>query len=128
MSYKYIDDVITESFKIITNKKDNVLEIFLTGSFDIEDPVLLVEPFFNSIDSVAYNENISKVQINTLELFFINSSTIKCIIKWIVKSSRGKERQSYFIDFVINKNLLWQMQSFEYLKFLSNERINIVKI
>lgn len=128
MSYKNIDDVITESFKIITNKKDNALEIFLTGSFDIEDPVLLVEPFFNSIDSVAYNENISKVQINTLELFFINSSTIKCIIKWIVKSSRGKERQSYFIDFVINKNLLWQMQSFEYLKFLSNERINIIKI
>ncbi|MBN2547462.1 MAG: hypothetical protein JXB50_16780 [Spirochaetes bacterium] len=128
MSYKYIEDVITENFKIITNKKENILEILLMGSFDIEDPFLLIEPFFNNIDNIAYSENIEKVQINTLELFFINSSTIKCIIKWIVKSSRGKERQSYFIDFIINKNLLWQMQSFEYLKFLSNERINIVKI
>lgn len=125
MSLDKIKDIITDSFKITINNIDKDIELKFSGVLDIEDPYNIIDPFLNNIHNEIINNNIKNIIVNIIELYFINSSTIKSIIKWLVKLPKLSESQKYKATFFINKDLFWQLQSFDSFKYFGKGLVEI---
>jgi hypothetical protein len=123
-----IDDLIISNMKIIIGNISDSSELILYGDFDLENPYLVLDPFFDKVHSEMIKNEIKNINVNAKELNFINSSSIKCIVKWIVAIQKIENLKRYTITFLTNKNALWQNLSFESLKYFAQDIIKITPI
>jgi hypothetical protein len=123
-----IDDLIISNMKIIIGNISDAYELILYVDFDLENPYLVLDPFFDKVHSEMTKNQIKNINVNAKELNFINSSSIKCIVKWIVTIQKIDKNNRYTITFLTNKNALWQNLSFESLKYFAQDIIKITPI
>jgi len=106
--------------KIQVDLLDNAdgLTVKLVGDIDMEDPSLLLDPFFEKVHQGMVAGKIPFVVADFQGLTFLNSSGIKAVAKWIMKLAMLPPDQKYQIRIAHNKAITWQVTSLPTLTFL----------
>lgn len=122
-----IDDLNTEEVTINVQKIDNTLVLKFIGRIDLQNPNLVLAPFFNELHEKIVQNGIKEVKCDIRDLHFINSSGIKCLILWILKIPNLEQKDQYNIVFVIDNNVTWQKSSISFLTALIPDKIFITE-
>jgi hypothetical protein len=88
------------------------------GDIDMEDPGLVLDPFFTTLHAKLLEHKIKEVNTDFKELNFLNSSGIKAVAKWIMKLTELTEAERYSIRIQYNRDITWQVTSLPTLNFL----------
>jgi len=120
-----IESIVGDEINITISDdgSDVVLKFF--GRIDLQNPHILLTPFFNSVHDKLIDNNIKNIKCDIRELHFINSSGIKCLILWILKIPALSVKNQYNITFIIDNNITWQKNSISFLTALIPDKIYI---
>lgn len=113
-----VQPVDEERIKISVSDASNGVVVKFTGDIDMEDPSIILDPFFEQIHNGIIDQSLKEVIADFRELTFLNSSGIKAVAKWIMKLSEVEEIKKYVIKIVHNNEITWQVTSLPTLTFL----------
>ncbi|MBN1522927.1 MAG: hypothetical protein JW904_00480 [Spirochaetales bacterium] len=113
-----IQPIAEERIKIDITDIPQGIQINMTGDIDMEDPSILLDPFFEKIHSGMIAQGLAEVVADFKGLNFLNSSGIKAVAKWIMKLTDLDEKTKYIIKILHNKDITWQVTSLPTLTFL----------
>lgn len=113
-----IEGIKLERIQIEVTDNPNGVTIKFSGDIDMEDPSLVLDPFFDRLHDQVMAEKIPEVAANFKELNFLNSSGIKAVAKWIMKLCELSDSERYNIVIIQNKEITWQVTSLPTLTFL----------
>lgn len=99
--------------------------IQILGDIDARDPRHSLGHFLNEVHEKIISEKIKLVKVDVRKLGFINSVGIKEFTNWIAKVDQLTEAQVYKIQFLLDKNIQWQKNTFTALKWLSEKNIEL---
>jgi hypothetical protein len=121
-----IGELAQEGFSIrVVDTEDSVLVRF-EGSIDIQEPQYVIEEYFNLIHSKMIEIGLKTIYCDFNNLQYINSSGIKCLLKWILQNYQEKNQDKrYSFVFIINDALKWQADGIGFLKKIAPELISI---
>ena len=94
------------------------LTVKFVGDIDMEDPSVILDPFFEKVHQGMVAHKIPFVVADFHGLTFLNSSGIKAVAKWIMKLAMLPPYQKYVIRIAHNKAITWQVTSLPTLTFL----------
>jgi len=94
------------------------LTVKFVGDIDMEDPSVILDPFFEKVHQGMVAHKIPFVVADFHGLTFLNSSGIKAVAKWIMKLAMLPPDQKYVIRIAHNKAITWQVTSLPTLTFL----------
>ncbi len=97
---------------------DSNICVKFKGDIDMEDPGVLLDPFFNKLHEGVVAQKIKEVRADFNELNFLNSSGIKAVAKWIMKLTELEDDRKYIIRILYNRDITWQVTSLPTLNFL----------
>ena len=113
-----IEPINEDRIKIeVTDINDGIAIVF-SGDIDMEDPGILLDPFFDKIHQGAVENNLKEVNADFTNLHFLNSSGIKTVAKWIMQLGELSSDSKYLIKILHNKDITWQVTSLPTLTFL----------
>ena len=113
-----IEPIHDERITIEVNDIPSGLEITFTGDIDMEDPGIILDPFFDKVHQGIVSLKLKEIQANFCGLNFLNSSGIKSVAKWIMKLTELTDENKYLIKIIHNKDITWQVTSLPTLTFL----------
>ena len=114
-----VDEISTESMKIMTSCSDNILEIDFFGEFTLDFPFMKLEVFFSRMHEECINNKLKNVNISSKDRHFINSESVKLLKKWIEKIMALEDHKKYTLTLFIHSSSAWQQINFSTLKSLS---------
>lgn len=121
-----IKQVRNETFKTDTTKNGDTAILFLIGDMDMTNPGELLTPYFKSFHKKLCATGIKKVSLDIHKLTFINSSSIKIILNWLINDVRPMEESiRYQVKLDYNKDLVWQYSAFKPLSLFVSECFSI---
>ena len=97
---------------------DSKITVTFKGDIDMEDPGMVLDPFFSTLHERLLAQKIKEVNTDFKELNFLNSSGIKAVAKWIMKLGEVSEAERYTIYIQYNRDITWQVTSLPTLNFL----------
>ncbi len=118
MNQLNINPIDQERIKIHVTDSDDGLVITFSGDIDMEDPGVLLDPFFEQVHQGMIGRNLKEVAADFTGLNFLNSSGIKSVAKWIMKLGDLHSENKYLIRIIHNKDITWQVTSLPTLTFL----------
>ncbi len=118
MNQLNIEPINEERIKIDVADTPEGLTISFSGDIDMEDPGVLLDPFFEKIHEGAIAKHLNEVTADFTGLNFLNSSGIKSVAKWIMKLGDLSSDNKYLIRVIHNKDITWQVTSLPTLTFL----------
>lgn len=101
--------------------KDDILSI--TGTIDSSSPGEFLAPFFKSLHDEIVKEGLEKINVDITGLSYLNSSSIKELVTWIIMQKSLPEDREYTINFICNSEYLWQESSISTVSFLNPLKI-----
>jgi hypothetical protein len=121
-----IGELAQEGFRIEVADTKNTVTVIFDGSIDIQEPQYVLEDYFNLIHTKMIEKGLKTVYCDFNKLHYINSSGIKCLLKWILKNYQGLDQnQKYAYIFIIDDNMKWQADGIGFLKKIAPELISI---
>jgi hypothetical protein len=109
-----IEQVHLENFRTKTDLTGGIATLYLIGDLDMTYPDEILTPFFNNFHERVYTKGIKEVKLDVKELTFINSSSIKVILNWLLHKVKSlEESTNYKVKLVYKKDLLWQISAFK---------------
>lgn len=118
MNRMNIDSIHEDRIKIDVADVPSGIEIKFAGDIDMEDPGIILDPFFEKVHKCIIDQKLKEVQANFSELNFLNSSGIKSVAKWIMKLAELPDDKKYLIKIIHNRDITWQVTSLPTLTFL----------
>lgn len=97
--------------------------VAVTGTIDSASPSDFLRPFFQALHAEIVKERIKKIDFDITGLSYLNSSSIKEIVSWIILQKSLPEEDSYSINFICNPEYLWQESSISTVSFLNPGQI-----
>jgi len=113
-----IDPVRQDKIKMELLDNAEGLKVTFVGDIDMEDPSIVLDPFFEKIHQGMVSKKIPFIVADFTGLTFLNSSGIKAVAKWIMKLAMLPPDQKYQIRIAHNKAITWQVTSLPTLTFL----------
>jgi hypothetical protein len=104
---------------------ENTIKILLRGSVDMVSPDSKLNPYFARIHTAVVTNGFKAIYCDVRELDFINSSGIKCFLKWVMKVPQLSPHKQYNIIFYISKEMEWQEISLGFIKRLAPDYVKI---
>ena len=104
-----------ETYEKVTLSADNDTAIF-EGKIDSANPDVFLTPFFDKI----MEQMGEQVKFDVTRLFFLNSSGIKCIVRFIVNKNPDAK-----VIFITDKEKTWQRTSLSIIQTLDKKNISI---
>jgi hypothetical protein len=96
----------------------------MKGNADAEaEPGL--DTLLEQVDEEARRGRIARVVVDIRDLYFMNSSCISLLVRWIDTLSRGPREGRYGIRFIANPNLRWQKRTLSALGAMGQEVVTI---
>jgi hypothetical protein len=92
----------------------------------MQDPGILLDPLFEKVHNVMLASGLKTVELDVINLTFLNSSGIKAIAKWIMKLATVEAGKKYLIKIIQNKAIAWQATSLQTLTFLVPGSVNVL--
>ena len=102
-------------YKFFNNKlqiKVDGSSIIMTGEINEKEPGKDLKDFFEELNLYFVDKKINEVSIDVRSLFFLNSSGIKEIIKWVMNLNEIYRKSHGKIKFYCSKDIIWQKPSF----------------
>lgn len=113
-----LNDILHERVSIhVADSGAGVLVSFV-GDIDMQDPSLLLGPFFEKFHKGALDAGLPTVEVDFRQLNFLNSSGIKALAKWAILLASVTPEKRYQIRVYHNKLSTWQNTSLPTLAFL----------
>lgn len=121
-----IGELAQEGFKLEVSDTANTVVVSFEGSIDIQEPQYVIEEYLNLVHTKMVESRLKTIYCDFNKLHYINSSGIKCLLKWILKNYQEMDqKQRYSFIFIINENLKWQADGIGFLKKIAPELISI---
>ncbi|HBD95503.1 MAG: hypothetical protein A2015_08025 [Spirochaetes bacterium GWF1_31_7] len=95
----------------------------IIGTIDSSTPGEFLSPFFKSLHEQIVSSNVKKINIDITGLSYINSSSIKELVSWIIMQKSLPDDQEYMMNFICNSEYLWQDSSITTVSFLNPSKI-----
>jgi hypothetical protein len=124
-----VDDLVYENFTFTLRDTDDGIMISCDGTIDMEYPQTTLDTYFGRIHEAVINNKIKTVYCDLTQLLFINSSGIRCLIKWLMRLKDIKDsKKRYNMIFLISKEYEWQHSSLGFLKELCPDLIQLKEV
>lgn len=117
-----------DKVEITVEERDSGMVIRLKGNIDVADPGPLMDPVLSDIHEQILANGLKEVDADFTELAFLNSSGIKCLIKWIMRQTEVPEAQKYKIRFIYSNRVTWQQTSLKALTYLAPQTVVAVPV
>jgi hypothetical protein len=119
-------DVQVGELHAVACTSGNTMTLTLVGTADI-----VAQPSFNQLLGRLHNAceqaNVRQVNVDLIQLEFLNSSCFKSFITWIVALRRLPEEQRYHIRFRANPDLDWQ-RSLQAISYFGGDLVSIEQV
>jgi hypothetical protein len=106
-------------------KLDGPNAVSLAGVLSTPDPRQTVGSFFEALHRAAVADGVSSVEVNVRELTFVNSSAIRLFVDWASRITSAPEAERYQVHFLTSRQITWQRTSFNVLRSLAPEAVQI---
>lgn len=112
-----------DKVKITVEDRENRMLVRFSGHIDVADPGAFLDPALAEIHAEIVAQKLNQVEADFTELAFLNSSGIKCLIKWIMRQTELPEAQRYQIRFLYSARITWQQTSLKALTYLAPQTV-----
>ena len=117
-----IKQVICENFRTETEKNGDTASLFLFGHLDLPNPDEFLAPFLRAFHNKLIDANIKKVILDIKNLTFINSSSVKVFLNWLMHNVKPMEENlRYRVELAYNKDSVWQFSAFKPLSIFVSD-------
>lgn len=116
--------VATGDFEGIAQHQGNEITVQLKGNCDVAAPPALDE-LIEKIHAEAHRQSVSEAVVDIRQLEFMNSSSFKTLISWIMQIKELAQEQRYRLRFLSNPGQPWQKRSLETLRCFAADLILI---
>lgn len=113
-----IPSVLHERVTLEVGDSAGGIVVSVVGDIDMEDPSVLLDPFFLELHEKAVRQGVRVVDVDFRKLRFLNSSGIKTLAKWAMMLAGTQEAKRYAIRMIHDKAVAWQATSLPTLSFL----------
>lgn len=93
--------------------------IKITGMIDSASPGDFLRPFLSELHDDIVKNKLKKVNVDITGLSYLNSSSIKEIVTWIIMQKSMPEEKAYDINFLCNSEYMWQESSVSTVAYLN---------
>jgi len=107
---EFVDDKC--SIKVTDDDNENEIKVKFAGKISARNPNEIFDPFFESLAQKLQENNIKHINLDTIELEYINSSAIRMFIDWINSVKKLPIDKRCNIKFLYNANSPWQESTF----------------
>jgi hypothetical protein len=106
-----LSSITADGLSILPVGAPGTVTVTLQGSSDSEGlPVL--EKFLEHLHLEMVRTGGTLVRIDCGRLYFMNSSSVKCLVTWLMKIRALAKASRYEVHFLTNDRLGWQRRSF----------------
>jgi hypothetical protein len=120
-----IENLKWENLEVEIVDFKNTIKICFKGSIDMILPDAKLNPYFIRIHTAVVTNGFHTIYCDVRELDFINSSGIKCFLKWVMKISQLSSDKRYTMVIYISKEMDWQELSLGFIKRLAPDSVKI---
>ncbi|MBN1696147.1 MAG: hypothetical protein JW881_01425 [Spirochaetales bacterium] len=121
-----VESLQFDNINLILTDTDDGIMLSFEGTIDMEYPQSVLDDYFDRIHVAVIEKGIKTVYCNLENLRFINSSGIRCVIKWLLKIKDQTEAgKQYRLVFCISNQNEWQLSSLGFLKELCPSLIQL---
>jgi hypothetical protein len=103
--------VTAEGLSILPACAPGTVTVTLQGSCDSEG-LQTLEKFLDRLHLEMVRTGGTVVRIDCVRLYFMNSSSVKCLVTWLTKIRLLAKPSRYEVHFLTNDRLGWQRRSF----------------
>ncbi|HQM44311.1 MAG TPA: hypothetical protein PLC82_00555 [Smithellaceae bacterium] len=128
MNKLHIEPLEVEKTKVVISdlqeqEAENGILLAISGEIDMRDPSEFILPYLLRIHDEAIAQKVKILSVDFRELSYVNSSGIKTIISWLMKSKSLPSDQGYKVRIVQNSDIPWQESTFPVIQKLFPELI-----
>lgn len=117
-----------ESVQIAVEEREGAMVLRFSGNIDHPMPGEFLDPALEAIHQHIVKNAFPEVDADFTALSFLNSSGIKCLIKWIMRQTELPESQKYRIRFLYSSRITWQQTSLKALTYLAPKTVVAVPV
>ncbi|MBN1698555.1 MAG: hypothetical protein JW881_13655 [Spirochaetales bacterium] len=120
-----IENLKWQGLEVDINDSENSINIRFRGAIDMILPDSKLNPYFTRIHSAVVTSGFRIIVCDVRELDFINSSGIRCFLKWVMSILQVSSDKRYTIIFQISREMEWQEISLGFIKRLAPDCVKI---
>lgn len=120
-----IENLKLDKVSITAADGADAAEVKLIGEIDLEDPSVEIKPFLAKLHDAIIAAGYKTVNVEVLQLSFMNSSGIKELVNWIMKVNVTPADQRYKINLIYSKSITWQESSLPVLHKLHPDVVQV---
>jgi hypothetical protein len=109
----------SEKVQIHVEEREGGMLIRFAGTIDDADPSVFLDPTLDQIHHQILANTLSEVDADFTGMTMLNSSGIKCLIKWIARQTALPDDQQYRVRFLYSSRVTWQQTSLKALTYLA---------
>lgn len=128
MSKLNVENLKLDKVSITVSDSQDAAEVKLVGEIDVEDPSQEIKPFLNKLHEAIQAASFKNVNVDFLQLSFMNSSGIKELVNWIMKVNVLPPENKYKINLVYSKSITWQVSSLPVLQKLHPDVVEVKEV
>ncbi len=128
MSKLNVENLKLDKVSITVSDSQDAAEVKLVGEIDVEDPSQEIKPFLNKLHEAIIGASFKSVNVDFLQLSFMNSSGIKELVNWIMKVNVLPPDQKYKINLIYSKSITWQVSSLPVLQKLHPDVVEVKEV
>jgi hypothetical protein len=100
------------------DKGEASILLMMSGEIDMRDPSQAILPHLLKIHEALIAQEIKIISVDFSNLLYVNSSGIKTMISWLMKSKDVESGKGYQVKIIQNSDLAWQESTFPVIQKL----------
>jgi hypothetical protein len=114
-----------EGYSLVTVVAKGEIQVSFTGNGDMDTAPTLNE-FLKKLHTEASQLSVRRVVFDFRELYFLNSSCLKCFAHWVGVVNKCPPEAAYGIRFLSTSKRRWQLRSLEALRNFAPAIITVI--
>jgi hypothetical protein len=106
-----LSPVTAEGLSILPLCAPGMVTVTILGSCD-SDGLPVLEQFLDRLHLQMVHTGDKRVRVDCGRLYFMTSSSVKCVVTWLTKIRMLAKPSRYEVHFVTNTRLGWQQRCF----------------
>lgn len=94
------------------DKGEEGILLIIAGEIDMRDPAQAILPHLLNIHEELIAQEIKIISVDFSNLNYVNSSGIKTMISWLMKSKDVPDGKGYKVKIIPNSDIAWQESTF----------------
>ena len=116
-----------EKTKLVIQDIENSILLIVSGEIDMRDPSIVILPYLLNIHEAVIAGGLKTISVDFSNLSYVNSSGIKTIISWLMKSKDVPDGKGYKVKIIQNSDIAWQESTFPVIQKLFPDLITFAE-